>query len=52
MLYDHSERTSARRGEGVGPKVDLVLGPKLFFVTGFVIFVTAVARLVCPGLLG
>ena len=24
------------------------LGTKLFFVTGFVIFVTAVARLVCP----
>ena len=29
-----------------------VLGPKLFFVTGLVIFVTAVARLVCPDLLG
>ena len=29
-----------------------VLGPKLFFVTGLVIFVTAVARLVCLDLLG
>ena len=29
-----------------------VLGPKLFFVTGLVIFVTAEARLVCPNLLG
>ena len=29
-----------------------VLGPKLFFVTGLVIFVSAVARLVCPDLLG
>ena len=29
-----------------------LLGPKLFFVTGLVIFVTAVARLVCPDLLG
>ena len=28
------------------------LGPKLIFVTGLVIFVTAVARLVCPDLLG
>ena len=52
MLYDHSERTSALRGEVVGPKVDLVLGPKLFFVTGLVKFATAVARLVCPDLLG
>ena len=39
-------------GEGVGTKVDLVLGPKLFFVTGLVKFATAVARLVCPDLLG
>ena len=30
----------------------VVLGLKLFFVTGFGIFVTAVARLVCPDLLG
>ena len=30
----------------------VILGPKLFFVTGLVIFVTAVARLVCPDLLG
>ena len=29
-----------------------VLGPKLFFVTGLVMFATAVARLVCPDLLG
>ena len=29
-----------------------VLGPKLFFVTGLVIFTTAVARLVCLDLLG
>ena len=29
-----------------------LLGPKLFFVTGLVIFVTAVARLVCPDMLG
>ena len=29
-----------------------VLGPKLFFVTGLVIYVTAAARLVCPDLLG
>ena len=29
-----------------------VLGPKLFFVTDLVQFVTAVARLVCPDLLG
>ena len=29
-----------------------LLGPKLFFVTGLVIFITAVARLVCPDLLG
>ena len=29
-----------------------VLGPKLFFVAGLVIFVTAVARLVCPDRLG
>ena len=29
-----------------------ILGPKLFFVTGLVIFATAVARLVCPDLLG
>ena len=29
-----------------------VLGPKLIFVTGLVKFVTAVARLVCPDLLG
>ena len=30
----------------------LILGPELIFVTGFVKFVTAVARLVCPDLLG
>ena len=30
----------------------LILGPKLIFVTGLVTFVTAVARLVCPDLLG
>ena len=30
----------------------LLLGPKLIFVTGLVNFVTAVARLVCPDLLG
>ena len=30
----------------------IVLGPKLFFVTGLVIFAIAVARLVCPDLLG
>ena len=29
-----------------------ITGPKLFFVTGLVIFVTTVARLVCPDLLG
>ena len=29
-----------------------ILGPKFFSVTGLVIFVTAVARLVCPDLLG
>ena len=29
-----------------------VLGLKLFFVTGLVIFATAVARLLCPDLLG
>ena len=29
-----------------------ILGPKLIFVSGLVIFVTAVARLVCPDLLG
>ena len=29
-----------------------ILGPKLIFVTGLVTFVTAVARLVCPDLLG
>ena len=29
-----------------------VLDPKLFFVTGLVIFATAVASLVCPDLLG
>ena len=29
-----------------------VLGPKLIFVTGLVKFVTALARLVCPDLLG
>ena len=29
-----------------------ILGPKLFFVTGLVIFVTAVARLVFQDLLG
>ena len=29
-----------------------VLGPKLIFVTGLVIFVTAVTRLVFPDLLG
>ena len=29
-----------------------ILGPKLFFVTGLVLFVTAEARLVCPDLLG
>ena len=28
-----------------------ILGPKLFFVTGLVKFVTVVARLVCPDLL-
>ena len=33
-------------------KVDNVLGLKLFFVTGLVIFATAVARLVCLDLLG
>ena len=32
--------------------VSSLLGPKLIFVTGFVKFVTAVARLVCPDLLG
>ena len=32
--------------------VSVVLGPKLFFVTGLVNLVTAVARLVCPDLLG
>ena len=31
---------------------DPLLGPNLFFVTGLVIFATAVARLVCPDLLG
>ena len=29
-----------------------ILGPKIFFVTGLVIFATALARLVCPDLLG
>ena len=29
-----------------------ILGPKLFFVTGLVIFITVIARLVCPDLLG
>ena len=29
-----------------------VLGPKIFFVTGLVMFVTAIARLVCLDLLG
>ena len=29
-----------------------ILGLELFFVTGLVKFVTAVARLVCPDLLG
>ena len=32
--------------------IHYILGPKLFFVTGLVIFATAVARLVCPDLLG
>ena len=32
--------------------VSVVLGPKFFFVTGLVNFVTAVARLVCPDLVG
>ena len=30
----------------------MLLGPKLIFVAGLVILVTAVARLVCPDLLG
>ena len=34
------------------PNAADVLGPELIFVTGLVIFVTAVARLVCPDLLG
>ena len=33
-------------------KNPVLLGPKLIFVTGFVKFVGAVARLVCPDLLG
>ena len=38
----------------IGCKIskDIILGPKLFFVRGLVIFVTAVARLVCLDLLG
>ena len=32
--------------------IEEILGPKLFFVTGLVIFGTAVTRLVCPDLLG
>ena len=40
-------------GVGFPPKKAAeVLGPKLLFVTGLAIFVTAVARLVCPDLLG
>ena len=31
---------------------DILLGPKLIFVTGLVKFVTAVAILVCPDMLG
>ena len=31
---------------------DILLGPKLIFVTGLVKIATAVARLVCPDLLG
>ena len=30
----------------------IILGPKLIFVTGLVMFVPAAARLVCPDLLG
>ena len=33
-------------------EADFVLGLKLFFVTGLVIFIAAVARLDCPDLLG
>ena len=36
----------------MAPNFNYVLGPKLIFVTGLVIFVTAVAILVCPDLLG
>ena len=38
--------------EGQDEQDTQVLGPKLFFVAGLVIFATAVARLVCPDLLG
>ena len=43
-----SPREPARKAD----TLTSVLGPKLFFVTGLVISVTAVARLVCPDLLG
>ena len=39
-------------GQKVFEVAGSVLGPKLIFVTGLVKFVTAVARLVCPDLLG
>ena len=51
-------RATPTEDDNIGPNLRpnrsriTVLGPKLFFVTGLVIFVTAVARLVCPDLLG
>ena len=46
------ERARDGRGREARAAAIVLLGPKLFFVTGLVTFVTAVARLVCPDLIG
>ena len=51
-----AEREEEEKEGGWSVRVEstrsLLQGPKLFYVTGSVIFATAVARLVCPYLLG
>ena len=51
-LKKHHPRLGRRGAHGLRVIFLHLLGPKLFFVTGLVIFATAVASLVSPDLLG
>ena len=51
-MLDSLARSQTHESPHVQLGLDLILGPKLFFVTGLVIFIAAVARPDCPDLLG